>query len=289
VASGLLQRQLPRPLTTTAKVVLAAAELSGQGAVSGSVGGLNFPSGVPSTNATLLPDGGHATHAAVPRPLSAPNLNPPIESRDSRVSLATPQLQGAADVSSSLVAGVMGDGLLRAVDRTANKVAGSRTVGGLDATMGAAGGVIGRAQAPYQIEASAAVVPDTAVAETVSYWVTHGVQNAELRLEGWGDHAVEVSISLQGDQASVDFRTDQPEIRRALEAANGQLRELLSSEGLQLAGLTIGSSGSRDSSNEERPARQQGKVVVNQAESVAVGVVSRSANPAVGRSLDVFV
>jgi flagellar hook-length control protein FliK len=134
------------------------------------------------------------------------------------------------------------------------------------------------------------VVPDTAIAETVSYWVTHGVQNAELTLEGFGDEAVEVSISLQGDQALVDFRTDQPAVRLALEAANGELRERLASEGLQLAGLTIGASASKQSSGARgstHTTRQGG--MVGLAEQPAGGVAGRSVNPSVGRSLDVFV
>ena len=287
VATESVRPQTPRAAMTVATVWVTDSQP--QVAGSGAVGTLELQAGVPAAGATTSTGVRLATHTAGVRSGSLLNPSQATETRESRVALTVPQPQVTADVNPSLVAGVVGDGMVRAWDRSGSKLAGGRSGTGFDVAMGATVGVNSRADAPYQIEASAAAVPDTAIAETVSYWVTHGVQNAELTLEGLGEDAVEVSISLQGDQALVDFRTDQPDIRRALEAANAQLRELLSSQGLQLAGMTIGSSGRRDAPDDGHQPRQQAKLVANQAEPVVGGVVSRNVNPSVGRSLDVFV
>jgi hypothetical protein len=277
--------QLPRAASAvTPQVGVFESQLQ-----SGPIDALDLQSGVAAAGAATATDVRPTTHTPGIRVASTANPNLSIESRDTRAALNMSQFQVTTEANLSPLAGAMGEGMVRALDRSGNKLAGSRSGAGFDLAMGAAGGVSARADAPYQIEAAAAAVPDTAIAETVSYWVTHGVQSAELTLEGLGDEAVEVSISLLGDQALVDFRTDQPDIRRALEAANAQLRELLSNQGLQLAGMTIGSSGSRDAPNDGRQPRQQARLVASQAEPVVGGVLNRSANPSVGRSLDVFV
>jgi len=139
-----------------------------------------------------------------------------------------------------------------------------------------------------QVTATVATVPDTAVAETVTYWATQGVQNAELKLDGFGDNPVEVSISMQGDQAQIEFRSDQPEVRLALENATTQLRDLLADQGLQLAGVSIGGSG-RDSAHSNTPRqRTEGKKAVF-VKTVATPVAAPNMrHVSVGRSLDVF-
>jgi flagellar hook-length control protein FliK len=132
-------------------------------------------------------------------------------------------------------------------------------------------------------------VPESAVAETVSYWASHGVQTAELTLDGFGDAPVEVSILLNGDQAQIDFRTDQAGVRQVLENAAGQLKDLLSSQGLQLAGVSVGSSGAGGDAGGDRRQRQSAQQVTLVKTEAAGVTVARAANPAVGRSLDLFV
>ncbi|MBK9443365.1 MAG: flagellar hook-length control protein FliK [Comamonadaceae bacterium] len=198
--------------------------------------------------------------------------------------LAAPELAGAV-----ALAGLV-DGSLRAQERAGVKPGSGRFGGDLAGGFGASNQVNARADAPYQIEAASAAVPDTAVAETVSYWVTHGVQNAELKLDGLGSEPVEVSISLDGNQAQIDFRTNQPEVRLVLEAATAELRELLSGEGLQLAGVSVGSSGAR---NPQGDAQQQ-KPLPRQApqsssDPAVVLQQSRGLNTSLGQSLDLFV
>jgi flagellar hook-length control protein FliK len=141
----------------------------------------------------------------------------------------------------------------------------------------------------YEVAPTTAVVPDTQVAETVSYWATHGVQSAELTLDGLGNEPVKVHISVEGDQAQVDFRSNQPEVRQALENASAQLKAMLSGEGLQLTGMSVGTSAQGQTPGEGRqpkPASRQTKLVSLEPVSATS---ARSANPAVGRALDLYV
>lgn len=144
-----------------------------------------------------------------------------------------------------------------------------------------------------------AVIVDTAatpvsteylVAEKVAYWVTHDVHNAELKLDGLSDQSIEVSIRLQGNEAHVAFRTDELQTRSALEQAGATLRELLQKEGLNLAGVSVGTAGAgdgqRNPSRDDRPFTRKGSV------QMVAGPSTSHARPhgmVVGQSLDLFV
>lgn len=133
------------------------------------------------------------------------------------------------------------------------------------------------------------MVPETALAETVSYWVTHGVQTAELTLDGPDNKPVEVSIVLNGDQAQIEFRTDQAGMRQILEGATTHLKDLLSDQGLQLAGVSVGAfgaGGTPGDGRQQKPAARQTSWV---SAPQTVPSLGRSANPSVGRTLDLFV
>jgi len=141
----------------------------------------------------------------------------------------------------------------------------------------------------YEVAAASAVVADTQVAETVSYWATQGVQSAELTLDGLGDEPVEVRISVEGDQAQIDFRSNQPEVRQVLESASAQLKAMLSGEGLQLTGMSVGTSGrggAQDNGRQPKPgARQTTLVSLEPARSSS----TRVSNATVGQALDLYV
>jgi flagellar hook-length control protein FliK len=137
---------------------------------------------------------------------------------------------------------------------------------------------------------SATAPAQTQVADKVSYWVTQGIQNAELKLEGFGDEPVEVSIILKGGEARVDFRSDQPEVRQMLEGALGQLKDSLHREGVLLSGVTVGGSGSgadgeRQQDHRKNPGANQKR---DEVRSITEARVQRSST-SVGRSLDIFV
>ena len=134
--------------------------------------------------------------------------------------------------------------------------------------------------------------PEMQVAEQVTYWVSQNVQNAELKLDGLGLSPVEVSISVQGKEAQITFRTDEAATRGVLEAASAHLKDMLQREGMVLTGVSVGTSGSGDSSGAERRARQaarQGAIAPLQVASVTTHEVSRRVNTVAGRSVDLFV
>jgi flagellar hook-length control protein FliK len=137
--------------------------------------------------------------------------------------------------------------------------------------------------------AGSVISPESAVAEQVTYWVSQGVQNAQLKLDGFGAEPVEVNISLKGQEAQIDFRTDQPELRQMLEGALTQLKEALAREGLVLSGVSVGASGREGGGAQERrqpPDARQTTVATQEAGST---VDLQRTTPTAGRALDVFV
>ena len=132
-------------------------------------------------------------------------------------------------------------------------------------------------------------VPETAVAEKLNYWISRGVQNAELQLDAFGGGSVKVSISLQGNEAQVEFRSDQPEARKLLQDALPQLSDMLKGEGLLLSGGFVGTSTQQDSGARERAGNALGvrSSVVGVEAPVAAATAGLSRTP--GRAVDLFV
>jgi flagellar hook-length control protein FliK len=160
------------------------------------------------------------------------------------------------------------------------------------AELGAAAGV-GRAEG-IRLDVPA-VAPDSGlttqmrVAEQVSYWVARGAQSVEMEVEGIDERPIQVSISLQGQEARIEFRADQVQTRQVLQDATPQLREMLERQGLMLADVSVGTSGGGDGRGQpgrERPGARQAQVVLPEL-SVA-STVARGPLPS-GRSVDLFV
>ena len=130
---------------------------------------------------------------------------------------------------------------------------------------------------------------DTMLADTVSYWVSQGVQKAELKLDGFGAEPIEVSISLANGEAQIGFRTDRADVREVIEGAMSDLKELLASEGLVLAGVSVGTSGQdRSGAQAQRDraaARNKGISLVEPEAAVA----APRSRPVPGRTVDLFV
>lgn len=138
----------------------------------------------------------------------------------------------------------------------------------------------------------AAVVTQTYVAEKIAYWISNDVQKAEMKLDGLGDKPVEVSISMNGNQAHVAFRTDEVQARDALENASLQLKEMLQRDGVILSGMSVGTSASGNSGaggQQDRNARQGSKNVLAMVDQPARVDISINDKNTVGRALDLFV
>lgn len=146
---------------------------------------------------------------------------------------------------------------------------------------------------------SAITTPDAAVAitqsyvaEQVSYWISNDVQKAEMKLDGLGEKPVEVSISMNGNQAHVAFRTDEVQARDALENASLQLKEMLQRDGVVLSGMSVGTSAGGEpgaGGRQDRNARQGSKNVTVMVDQPARVDRTGNSKNTVGRALDLFV
>ena len=139
-------------------------------------------------------------------------------------------------------------------------------------------------------EAPFAAGSSSEVAQKVHYWITRGTQSAELQLDAFGGGAVDVSIVLQGKEALVEFRSDQPEARRMLQDAMPQLKDMLQSEGLRLSSGFVGTSAQQDPHARRDGAQtaRTGRVDV----ATAPGPTGENVRPTVAartHALDVFV
>jgi flagellar hook-length control protein FliK len=212
-----------------------------------------------------------------------------IELRDVKGSTALTPIVPVHDAGIALVVGGSGDPWTRPNDHVGTKSASGQSGTGVDGAFGTAFVGAERDRAVFEVSATSAVVPEAGLAETVSYWAAQGVQNAELKLDGFGGDPVEVSISLNGDQAQIEFRTDQVDVRQAIEGATAHLKELLLSEGLQLTGVWVGASGSGNTPGDGSQQRQGAKHAAFVKTHAVEQTGSVVTNHSVGRSLDVFV
>lgn len=193
-------------------------------------------------------------------------------------------------LSGALVTSGMGESFLRQADKAVAKSSVLPAGSGIEGIWGQQALQAGsRVDAPSAMADPSMLSLESKVADTVSYWVTQGVQNAQLKLDGFGGQPVEVSISLKGDEAHIGFRTDQPEIRQILEGAVAHLKDLLTSEGLVLSGVSVGTSGQDGSGAQEQGHRRSAHQATITTTDVAPTESLQRVNQSVGRAVDLFV
>lgn len=86
----------------------------------------------------------------------------------------------------------------------------------------------------------------TGMAETDAdiNWGMQGMRHASLRVADGAQEAIDVRLSLSGQQVHVDFRTDSSEARASLQhSANQSLGDMLQRNGIQLGGVSVGAQG----------------------------------------------
>lgn len=118
--------------------------------------------------------------------------------------------------------------------------------------------------------ATASALPiDVGVAEQVKYWIANDIQSAELKLDGLGGDAVQVNISMSGNEAQVVFRSDQAHTRELLGGAVAQLDQMLRDQGLSLSAAWVGGSGPQggQASPQQRAAPAQQDLTADGASS----------------------
>lgn len=143
------------------------------------------------------------------------------------------------------------------------------------------------------VDAAAASLPTAErMTEQVSWWLSQKTQGAEVTLDLAAGQSVSFSVQVQGHEAQVAFRSDQPELRQMLQQAGAQLRELFGQEGLLLSGVSVGAqsegrgddqAGARDRATVRGVARLGG------ASDAEGAPPSRIRTLPAGRALDLYV
>ncbi len=210
-----------------------------------------------------------------------------------RTQMASPAGSSATAVVSMFeagLAGLRGGPGARTHERGAarthvSEVTGTGFVPWSDATPGSSAP---QAASPVYAPTVAAPVLSAALAQKMHYWVAGGVQSAELQLDAFGGGAVDVRIAVKGDEAFVEFRSDQAQARKLLLDAMPQLKELLAGEGLMLSGGFVG-----DSAQDQAPGARSGRPAGMRSASVPVQEVSvpsgAPAHKVSGQAVDLFV
>jgi len=134
--------------------------------------------------------------------------------------------------------------------------------------------------------------PEQQIADQVSVWVSQNVQSAELRMDAFGADRVEVSITMAGNEATVQFRSDVAETRDLLQRAAANLESALRADGLVLSGVSVGASSqgqdnAREASQNTHVFSRKPSVKPETMAEAGVRLVARPAVPQ-GR-LDLYV
>lgn len=127
---------------------------------------------------------------------------------------------------------------------------------------GGASGVDGASPPATETSAEGALASfEATMADEVEMWVHQNLQKADVTVTHEGV-PVDVSVDLQGNQAHVSFVSDHAQTRDLLDAGMDQLRALLQQHGLELAGMSVGSSPQRQGSGGDSP--EQGRAGTGQ-------------------------
>lgn len=142
--------------------------------------------------------------------------------------------------------------------------------------------------------AGGAVLADR-MTEQVSWWLAQKSQGADVSLELAPGQTVSFSVQVQGNEAQIAFRSDQPEVRQMLGQAAAQLKDLFGQEGLLLSGVTVDAQSAGTQQRGEGEGRPDARGVVRgvarlgaASASAPAPVVARAPLPA-GRALDLYV
>ena len=90
------------------------------------------------------------------------------------------------------------------------------------------------------------------VGNRVAWMASRMESRAELVLTPPQMGRVEVSLTVNGDQASANFVSANPAVREALEAALPRLREVLAEAGIQLGQAQVGAENARQSAQQDK-------------------------------------
>jgi flagellar hook-length control protein FliK len=127
----------------------------------------------------------------------------------------------------------------------------------------------------------------------VTHWGTQHLRHASLRVGGEaGEQAIDIQLSMKGQEVQVEFKTDNAEARASLrENAGESLGDLLGRSGIQLGGVSVGAQGQGGARGDDGSARQGGVRSVasaSQPQAVASRPVQTAPRADGSQPLDVF-
>ena len=163
----------------------------------------------------------------------------------SAAELGAPPLREFGGTTSPSGPGALGAGL--DASQTVNGAAGADSAGGDTARDGQTEQVLGDAQAFADARGEAE-------GPTVSHWGTQHMRHASLRVGGEGTDAIDIQLSVKGQEVQVAFQTDSAEARASLRENAGQsLGDLLQRSGIQLGGVSVGGQGQAQGDGSQNP------------------------------------
>jgi hypothetical protein len=142
----------------------------------------------------------------------------------------------AAATTTPLAAGAAGAGLVSAAMPGADAGSGQPGQSGEQATPEGA---------ELHLEEADASAPFETLAEEdaagLGAWNPQNLRQASLRVGEGSEEAIDIRLSLAGEELNVDFRSDNAETRASLQqSAGAQLSDLLQRSGIQLGGVSVG-------------------------------------------------
>lgn len=127
---------------------------------------------------------------------------------------------------------------------------------------------------------------------TVTHWGTQHLRHASLRVGESGTDAIDIQLSMKGQEVQVAFQSDNAEARASLrESASDALADLLQRSGIQLGNVSVGSQGQQQSGTAPHtPTVARGEALGKPEPTVATHPSTRPSPRADGsQPLDLFV
>jgi len=214
-------------------------------------------------------------------------LNPAVSREAVAVGVAPVQVSGNAQVTTGTATAAAGVGA-----SDASLAAGSAS--GTDAGGGDHPNDAHTAEQDSQ-GAEAFEASSEAEGQQISHWGTQNLRHASLRVGQGGQDAIDIQLSVKGQEVQVDFRTDNADARASLENnADQSLADMLQRSGIQLAGVSVGAQGQgsdRRASSDETTAQRVGRASQRVTDTPVPPGPTRTAplRPDGSRPLDLFV
>jgi hypothetical protein len=131
--------------------------------------------------------------------------------------------------------------------------------------------------------------------QQISHWGTQNLRHASLRVGQGGQDAIDIQLSVKGQEVQVDFRTDNADAQASLKnSADESLADMLQRSGIHLAGVSVGAQGQgtdRRASSDETTAQRAGRASQRVADTPVAPQPTRTAPLRAdgSRPIDLFV